>query len=72
MMVGVIMAIGIILWVLRGKRRTKIEREERVVDAIFRMESGRYFGDSMSNYLQLPLPPPPPPVEVKKQESLAA
>jgi cbb3-type cytochrome oxidase subunit 3 len=40
MMVGVIMAIGIILWVLRGKRRTEIEREERVVDAIFRMERG--------------------------------
>lgn len=40
MMVGVIMAIGIILWVLRGKRRTKIEREERVVNAILRMERG--------------------------------
>jgi len=42
MTVGVIMAIGTIIWVLRHKRRTEIEREERFANAILRWKGGIY------------------------------
>lgn len=36
----VFLSIGLLIWVLREKRRTKMKRDERFADAIFRLHKG--------------------------------
>jgi hypothetical protein len=40
MIIAVFLSIGFLIWVLREKRRSETERDERFADAIFRLHKG--------------------------------